>query len=386
MKRIVISPRPNWSAEVEKLGFDFYKIDGLEYWNEAAYYEFTAAEIDMLEDAGNAVHKLCLQAVDHIVTNKLFPFLGIAPDIGMLIAESWARHDPYVYGRFDFMYDGSGPPKMLEYNADTPSALFEASIVQYHWQQAVFPKTDQFNSIHEHLVERWRSLLVGRWLDDGHGHNVADRLYLTTAAPNAEDEQTVQYMGVTAEEAGFKIKYLPIQNIGWNGLNYTDLDEIPIRQLFKLYPWEWLIRDQSDSIKSTIKSQLWVEPIWKLCLSNKGLLPILWDLFPEHENLLPAYRDPTKFGDARYVAKPMLGREGQNITIREGSKIIEMTEGTYGDDPLVYQGFAAGANFDGNHPNLGIWMVNDQACGLGIREDNKLIVSNGSRFVPHIFN
>ncbi len=302
-----------------------------------------------------------------------------------MIGDSWGRRDPCVYGRFDFLYNGSGPPKLLEYNADTPSALFEASIVQWNWQQAVLPKTDQFNSIHEHLVDRWRKLLVGRWLDDGRGHNIANQLYVTTAAPNPEDEQTVQYIGQTAIEAGYNVKYLPIQNIGWNNVNYTDIDETPIRQLFKLYPWEWLIRDQPDTIKTVIKSMLWVEPIWKMLLSNKGLLPILWELFPEHENLLPAYRDPANFGTGRYVAKPTLGREGQNITIREGSTIIESNGGTYDDDAYIYQGFGEGADFDGNRPNLGVWMVDDEACGMGVREDKKLIVSNGSRFVPHVF-
>ncbi|MWT36094.1 glutathionylspermidine synthase preATP-grasp family protein, partial [Escherichia coli] len=29
------------------------------------------------------------------------------------------------------------------------------------------------------------------------------------------------------------------------------------------------------------------------------------------------------------------------------------------------------------------WIVDDEACGLGIREDNTLITKDTSRFIPH---
>jgi glutathionylspermidine synthase len=42
-------------------------------------------------------------------------------------------------------------------------------------------------------------------------------------------------------------------------------------------------------------------------------------------------------------------------------------------------------NFAGNHPVVGSWMVNGYACGIGVREDTKLVTGNTSRFVPHVF-
>ena len=207
------------------------------------------------------------------------------PEVGRLISESWERGDPAVYGRFDLIYDGTAPPKLLEYNADTPTSLFEASIVQWNWREQRFPKADQFNSIHESLVARWRSFLVGR--------RNADRLHVTCATPMPEDETTVQYIGATAQEAGYRVKFLPIQEIGWDeGLKrFVDLDVKPIQTLFKLYPWEWIMReDFGANVKPS--GALFLEPMWKMLLSNKGLLPILWDMFPKHENLLPAYREP----------------------------------------------------------------------------------------------
>ena len=399
MKRINITPRQNWSTQIEALGFDFYHINGIPYWHESAYYEFSAAEIDEFEAAANAVHQLCLRAVERIISERLYPLLGIDIDVGKLIAKSWEKREPAIYGRFDFLYDGSGPPKLLEYNADTPSSLFEASIVQWQWREQVFPNADQFNSIEESLTERWRSMLIGQWVDDGRGNNIADQLYVTTAAPHPEDEHTVQYMGSIAEKAGFKVEFIPIQEIGWNGRDFTTRAEVAMRQIFKLYPWEWLMADPfGENIAAQMRGETgttstWLEPIWKMLLSNKGILPILWEMFPEHENLLPAYRDPSAFGNAAYVAKPNLGREGSNITIYDATgKVIQKTEGSYGNDgPLpghgtyVYQGLGESAAFDGIRPNLGVWMANDRACGMGIREDDTLVVANGSRFVPHIF-
>lgn len=378
MERLRIEPRPNWKKEIEALGFDFYTQDSVPYWGEDAGYRFSAAEVDIIEEAANKLHKLCLYAVQRIVDMRLYPLLGIDPEVGRLITESWEGREPAVYGRFDLIYDGTTPPKLLEYNADTPTSLFEASIVQWNWREQRFPKADQFNSIHESLVARWRSFLVGR-------HN-ADRLHVTCATPMPEDETTVQYIGAAAQEAGYRVKFLPIQEVGWDEGRklFVDLDGEPIRILFKLYPWEWIMReDFGANVKPS--GALFLEPMWKMLLSNKGLLPILWEMFPEHENLLPAYREPEPLGNCAVVRKPLLGREGANIRITEDGKTLAETAGTYADSGFIYQAFARPGYFDGYYANIGAWMVHDACCGMGIREDRSLVISNQSRFVPHFF-
>jgi glutathionylspermidine synthase len=125
--------------------------------------------------------------------------------------------------------------------------------------------------------------------------------------------------------------------------------------------------------------------MWKMLLSNKGLLPILWDMFPEHENLLPAYREPGPLGDRAVVRKPLLGREGANIRITGDGGTLAETGGTYADSGFIYQAYMPPGRFDGYHANLGAWMVADKCCGMGIREDRSLVISNRSRFVPHVF-
>jgi glutathionylspermidine synthase len=379
MERIAITPRPEWEAQVEALGFDFYRTGALPYWDESACWHFRAAEIDVIEAAANKLHELCLAAVDRIVGRRLYPLLGLDPALGRLIDESWRRGDPAFYGRFDLVYDGSGAPKLLEYNADTPTTLFESAIVQWNWKETVHPAADQFNSLHEAMVERWRSFLVGT--------RGADLLHVTCATPNAEDETTVQYIGATAEEAGFRSKFLPIQDIGWDAgaRRFVDLDNQAMTAVFKLYPWEWMMREDFGA-HVPVSGVRFIEPIWKMLLSNKGLLAILWEMFPEHENLLPAYTGPDVLRGRKMVRKALLGREGANIRISDGDHILLETSGAYGAEGYVYQAFAEVPQSDGNYVTLGAWMVGDACHGLGLREDTTPIITNRSRFVPHYFD
>ena len=121
-----------------------------------------------------------------------------------------------------------------------------------------------------------------------------------------------------------------------------------------------------------------------MLLSNKGLLPVLWELFPEHPNLLPAYEDAARFAGS-YVRKPRLSREGSNVTWVERGQVIEETSGDYGEEGHVFQAIASMPEFDGHRPVFGLWMVDHEAAGLGIREDTRRITGNLSRFVPHFF-
>jgi glutathionylspermidine synthase len=135
-----------------------------------------------------------------------------------------------------------------------------------------------------------------------------------------------------------------------------------------------------------------IEPMWKMLLSNKGLLPVLWKLFPNHPNLLPAFfarEELIACPEARaaegYIKKPKLSREGANVSLIVGGQTIQATTGDYGEEGYVFQALAPESEFDGNHPVMGVWTVNHEACGLGIREDTSLITGNLSRFVPHLF-
>ena len=118
--------------------------------------------------------------------------------------------------------------------------------------------------------------------------------------------------------------------------------------------------------------------------SNKGLLAVLWEMFPGHPNLLPAFLDAPRHM-LEYVRKPLLSREGANVTVHRRGREDTSTDGPYGDGPFVYQEFAPAREFDGQRPTLGSWYITDQGpAGIGIREA-PVVATNLSRFVPHYF-
>ena len=328
--------------------------------------------MDDLEDAANKLHFLCIDAAEAVINHGWWPRLGIPEAAIPVILRSWERDDFSLYGRFDLSYDGATPPKLLEYNADTPTALLEASVAQWFWLQETHPGADQFNSIHERLIEAWR-----RWQ--------ATTVHFSSLKEYAEDEMTVLYLRDTCEQAGVKTKSVFVEDIGWDERTgrFVDLDREPLAQCFKLYPWEWLWQEPFG-VHLAKEPVQFIEPAWKMLLSNKGLLPVLWELFPGHPNLLPSYETAEPLAGS-YVRKPKLGREGSNVLWVEGGAVVEETTGDYGAEGHVYQAAATLPDFGGRHPVFGVWVIDHEAGGLGIREDTRRITGNLSRFVPHFF-
>jgi glutathionylspermidine synthase len=340
----------------------------------------------VLEAATNSLHALCLEAVQHVIDHKRYAELFI-PEIAIpMIEKSWEEELPSIYGRFDFAYDGVGEPKLLEYNADTPTSLLEAGVIKWTWLDDSFPEADQFNAIHDRLIGWWSEILP---------YLKGDRLYLTSV-DDAEDFMTVAYLADTAQQAGIATEYILARDIGHDSATgaFVDLDERNMRNIFKLYPWEWVIDQFGANVVSSIAAgrTTWIEPLWKMVLSNKGILPILWDLNPDHPNLLPTYFEndaPADFLAWDHVRKPLLSREGANVALHRGALagggVIEKRDGIYGEEGFVVQKLATLPDFDGNFPVIGSWVIGGESAGIGIRESSTMITDNMSRFVPHLF-
>ncbi|MFF9583811.1 glutathionylspermidine synthase family protein [Streptomyces achromogenes] len=392
MERRTTTPRPGWQQTVEAQGLIYpltrHPDDSLRpYWDESAYYVFSLEEVEALEDTVAELHRMCLAAADHIVAEDRLADLGITDArVAAAVTESWQRRAelPSLYGRFDLRYDGTGPAKLLEYNADTPTSLVEAASPQWFWMEERFPGADQWNSLHERLVEAWRAqaALLPPGVPLHFAHSAADEL--------GEDLMTVAYLKETAEQAGLTTDWLAMEEIGWDSLSGRFVDNRLrfIRGIFKLYPWEWLTTDSfGPHVLDTLDngggtgSTLWIEPAWKMLLSNKALLAILWELYPGHPSLLPAYLDgPRDLATTTgYVAKPLLGREGADITVHDPGAPPAPRE-----DPCCYQQLAPLPAFDGNRVVLGTWVVAGEPAGLGIRESTGLITDEYARFLPHV--
>ena len=374
MERIATPPRFNWQEKVESHGLTYHTIDGQTYWDETAYYSFTTSEIDELESATAELHEMCIQAVEHVIDNRLYNKLMIPPQAIPLIERSWNNVEPSILGRFDLSFDGHSPPKMLEYNADTPTALLEASVIQWFWLKERFPDADQFNSIHEKLINGWKELK--QYLNEP--------LYFGCVKDAPEDLGNLEYLRDTAIQAGLQTELIFVEDLGFDSINthFVDTNDTPIASIFKLYPWEWLMSEFFGRYLEQSKI-IMIEPAWKMILSNKAILPILWELNPRHPNLLESSFESDHFSD-NFVSKPLLSREGSNIGIHRNGTVTEY-EGTYGGKGNIFQELAKTPSLAGNYPVIGSWVIYGEPAGIGIREDNKEVTTNTSRFVPHLF-
>ncbi|WP_036282183.1 glutathionylspermidine synthase family protein [Methylocystis sp. ATCC 49242] len=382
MRREASPPRPDFERHFAEIGFTYANMDGVRYWDENARYAFSLREIEEDIEAPTAeLDAMCLDLVGRIVeSQEMMERLRIPAHARDLVAESWKKREPSLYGRFDFAYDGRGPAKLLEYNADTPTSLYESAVVQWYWLEHLvesgdLPRgADQFNSLHDKLIARWGEIAQ------------KSLIHLAAISDSVEDFGTTAYLADCATQAGSVAALLDMQDIGLKGANFYDREGRRIETLFKLYPWEWMFADEF-SHAPTMRNTRFVEPPWKTVLSNKGMLALLWEMAPGHPNLLECnFADEPRaaaLGES-YARKPLFSREGANVSLVRDGRAIVSTPGSYGAEGHVLQALHLLGNFDGRYPVLGSWLVGGAPAGMGIREDVSPLTSNSSRFVPHV--
>jgi glutathionylspermidine synthase len=383
MRRLSMIERPDWREKAEKVGFSFHSADGTPYWDETGAFAFTLREIE--EDIEAPTAELEEMALDFVGKacrdEEVLTRLAIPKPFWSEIWESWQRGDRNLYGRFDFAYDGKGPAKLLEYNADTPTGLLETGVFQWLWLEEMLgagqlPRgADQFNSLHDKLTAAFSGLRNGKKY----------RLHFTCLRDSDEDRGTVGYLEECAQQAGISTEFLYVDEIGLTkGGKFVDLANAPVEMMFKLYPWEWMMREEFGNSIPGCGTQF-IEPIWKSLLSNKGLLPYLWRLAPGHPNLVPAYFPDETAPDLgpSYVEKPLFSREGANIRLFERGRAIGDTEGPYGQEGFIRQQKIVVPDFGNGHVILGAWLVASEPAGMLVREDKSPITGNLARFIPH---
>ncbi len=381
MKKLRIAERPGWRSYAESVGFTFHTFDGEPYWDESAYYQFSLRQIEQdLESPTEEIHQMAMSLLPDILqSEQLLRQLDVPAQYWDWLADSWRSHQPHLYGRMDLVYDGTGPAKLLELNYDTPTSLYETGFFQWVWleDQLVRGKlpagADQFNSLQDQLEHRFASL------------NLLQPLYFSAVSDSIEDKGTVHYLMDIATQAGIDARFLPLEQVGEVAGQLVDDANFPLQTWFKLYPWEFMLREDFGAHLKTSKT-CYLEPAWKMLLSNKGILPLLWQKYPNHPNLLPAFFDdkPQDSLPAGWVRKPLFSREGANIELVDHQGQRLQVEGPYHDSGYVRQAFQPLPKFGDSYTLIGSWLVGDSAAGIGIREDNSLITKDSSRFLPHI--
>lgn len=384
MRRIPLKPRRDWKAKAEAVGFTWHHADGALYWDERACYAFTLSQVeDHIEAAAAELHQMCLALVGEVVASEaLMGRLAIPEPLRDVVADAWKAQAPSLYGRFDFGYDGASPPKLYEYNADTPTSVYEAGVFQWLWLEDRIADgtfgggTDQFNSLYDKLIARF-----GEMFPNG------GFVHFSSYENHLEDRQTVRFLEDVAAQAGIEPKFVAIDQIGLdaNG-RFVDAENFLIGAMFKLYPWEDMFRDDYGT-KLGASGTRFIEPAWKALLSNKGLLPLLWERHAGHPNLLESYfdDDPRAAVLGRsYVRKPLFSREGANVELYDKGRRGRVLDQGYGAEGWIRQALAPPPRFGGHYPVVGAWMVGDEPAGMGLREDRGRITRDRSRFVPHV--
>ena len=387
MKRISINERANWRAYAEEVGFNFHSFDGEDYWDESAYYQFSLQQIeDDLEAPTEEIHQMVMDMVGDITrSEEMLTKLNIPRDYWSYVWNSWNKGEPHLYGRMDFVYNGTGPAKLLELNYDTPTSLFETGFFQWVWledqiKNGVLPAhADQFNSLHDKIEHAFSTLALPQ------------PFYFSSVRESIEDKGTVDYLMDIALQAGVDARYIALEDIGELKGQFFDEHDQSIFGLFKLYPWEFMLQEQFGKIVTSSNTQI-IEPAWKMLISNKGILPLLWERYPNHPNLLAAHFETAESEPlaAGWVRKPLFSREGANVDLITERGEPVSANGPYADGNYIRQQFQALPRFHDEYRKqdtyamIGSWVVGDSAAGICIREDQTLITKDSSRFLPHI--
>ncbi len=376
---------------LESLGFSWHTDSDETSYISDELVVISEAEAEAYYEASNALYDMYVEAAEHVVENDLFHEIGIPFNLVDLIKESWENDVHWhLYGRFDLSGGIDGKPiKLLEFNADTPTALFETAIIQWAMlKKNNLEEESQFNALYEALVDNFKRLVT---LDED--VTTFEERYdgwsflFTSIKGNSEEENTVKLLQHIATEAGFETEFAYIDDIEFsdeNGIVYNDKSH---ELWFKLIPWEDIALEESDLamlLTNIIKNQKAIifNPAYTLLFQSKGLLKILWDLYPDHPLLLESSFEPLE--GQKQVKKPIFGREGGNVTIlNKDTSTLESVEGDYENHKMVYQAYTALAtDAEGLSYQAGVFYAYE-ACGLGFRKGGK-ILDNMSKFVGHI--
>lgn len=360
MKRVSTTERPHWRSYAEEVGFLFHTFDGEPYWDESAYYQFSLAQIENdIETPTEELHHMVMDMVGDITrSEEMLTLLDIPEDFWSYIWNSWNNGEPHLYGRMDFAYAGNGPAKLLELNYDTPTSLFETGFFQWVWLEdqikaGVLPAhADQFNSLQDKIEEAFAHL------------QLPQPFYFASVRDSAEDRGTVAYLMDLATQAGVDSRYITLEDLGELAGQLVDGDNNAIAGLFKLYPWEFMVREEFAPVIRSSKTQF-LEPAWKMLLSNKGILPLLWQRYANHPNLLPAFFETPKSEPmaAGWVRKPLFSREGANIDLLTHEGEAVSAAGPYGDGRYIRQALQPLPKFrdelrgQDTYTLLGSWVV-----------------------------
>ncbi|EOB3230299.1 glutathionylspermidine synthase family protein [Campylobacter upsaliensis] len=373
---------------LESIGFSWHTDeDGSDYLDNQ-FICVSKNEANAYYEAANELYDMFIAATQNVIDNDRFDELGIPFNLIDAIKMSWENEVHWhLYGRFDFAGGLDGKPiKLIEFNADTPTSLFESAILQWAMlKQNNLDEHLQFNSIYESLMDNFKRLItLDESVEEFEEHYRGWKILFSSVAGNKEEELTTKLLAHIAKDAGFECDFSYVDEVEFgeegifkNGVNYE--------YWFKLIPWEEIAIEEGELamfLTQIMRNQkaIILNPAYTLLFQSKGILKILWELYPNHPLLLESSYEPLQGKD--FVRKPMFGREGANISIVKDDVKLQENIGPYGNNKMIYQQYYELNSNENEYYQAGVFFAYE-GCGLGFRKGG-LIIDNASKFVGHI--
>ncbi|EAK4282780.1 glutathionylspermidine synthase family protein [Campylobacter upsaliensis] len=373
---------------LESIGFSWHTDeDGSDYLDNR-FICVSKNEANAYYEAANELYDMFIAAAQNVIDNDRFDELGIPFNLIDAIKMSWENEVHWhLYGRFDFAGGLDGKPiKLIEFNADTPTSLFESAILQWAMlKQNNLDEHLQFNSIYESLIDNFKRLItLDESVEEFEEHYRGWKILFSSVAGNKEEELTTKLLAHIAKDAGFECDFSYVDEVEFgeegifkNGVNYE--------YWFKLIPWEEIAIEEGELamlLTQIMRNQkaIILNPAYTLLFQSKGILKILWELYPNHPLLLESSYEPLQGKD--FVKKPMFGREGANISIIKDDVKLQENIGPYGNNKMIYQQYYELNSSENEYYQAGVFFAYE-GCGLGFRKGG-LIIDNASKFVGHI--
>lgn len=388
MKLLKVKPLSN--QYLENLGFDWHTDDDNTPYVGDEIIEISQNEANAYYEAANELYDMFVNAAQYVIDNNLFHELGIPFNLVKIIKDSWENDVHWhLYGRFDLAGGTGGKPiKLIEFNADTPTSVFETAIVQWALlKENNMDEATQFNDFYDALRDNFKRLVtLNGDLADFDKYYEGWKILFSSVAGNQEEEKTTRLLQNIATQAGFKTEFAYVDEVEFSDKDGIFYDGENYEFWFKLLPWEVIAIEEGDLamiLQNIIKNRkaIILNPAYTLLFQSKGILKILWDLYPNHPLLLESSFEPII--GKKCVKKPFLAREGANISIfdENGVKVKE-TDGKYKNQKFLYQEFY---EFDSDEAkNLyqaGVFFAYE-ACALGFRKGG-IVIDNASKFIAH---
>ncbi len=371
----------SWHTDLDESSYISNEIVVLSEEEANAYYE-----------ASNELYDMFCEAGQYVIDNDLFHEINIPFNLVETIKESWEEDVHWhLYSRFDLAGGMDGKAiKLIEFNADTPTSLFETAIIQWALlKKNGLDEAKQFNNLYEAIKDNFKRLIT---LDsdvekfEEYYKDLGWKILFSSISTSSEDENTTKLLQHIANEAGFNTEYEYIENVQFSDEGIHK-DDVNFEFWFKLIPWEDIAIDENELamiINEIIKNKKSIifNPAYTLMFQSKAMMKILWDMYPNHPLLLETSFEPLV--NTKQVEKRCFGREGANIAIVNEDNSLDMkTDGEYEGYKAIYQEFYEfNQDEEGEYYQAGVFYAYE-ACALGFRKGGK-ILDNMSKFVGHI--